>query len=119
MHKVISAYSHNQGSRVTLLYQGLGSFTFELVGFKSEAVLVFQIIEKDVSYLEIKGESFIQAKCQALGEEDESGNGKGVTETSAILYNISSALNMKQKMAIAPKERINFRFYLNESFLRT
>ena len=28
--KVVSAHTHNSGKRVTLLYHGLGSFTFEL-----------------------------------------------------------------------------------------
>lgn len=96
---------------------------FELVATEAfdYAELTYSIIGQDATFLKIDGEATIQAKLQALEDEDSLGKGPGVTETSAILYNIDGVLQSKEKGKTAgePKERQTLRFYLNQSFLAT
>ena len=71
------------------------------------------------------GKSYIQAKVTALAADDVNGNGLGVSETNAILYNIDSedlkkkADDTKKKLAGEPKDRDVIRFYINQSFMMT
>lgn len=86
-----------------------------------QAEITYAIMTKDVTYLNIDGKAHIQAKFTARADEDTNGNGMGVAETDAILYNIDSiakksdkGLDQKDKKAVGePKERTTVNFYIN------
>ena len=85
-----------------------------------QAEITYAIMSKDVTYLDINGKAHIQAKITAREDEDTNGNGKGVAETDAILYNIDSIAEKKDKAvdqilkkAVGePKNRKTIHFYI-------
>ena len=87
-----------------------------------QAELIYAILQPDVVYLLVDGKAFVQAKLTAA-EEDGDASGKGVTETSAVLYSVDGKRTDdnklgKKKLAGEPKERVNIGFYVNQTFLR-
>ena len=99
------------------------------------AKLKYFILQPDVALIEHDGSAKVQAKLKSLEDEDINSNGKGVTQTSLILYNVSESKqkdanktnkskpgkNKEKKSGIVrePKDRKMVEFYLNQSFLRT
>ena len=71
--------------------------------------------------------AYVQAKLNAISDEDQNTEGKGVAESQVILYRVSEPLkdNSKKdrkgkvKVVQTPSTRLHVKFYLNESFLRT
>ena len=59
------------------------------------AELKYFILQPDVDVIEHDGVAKIQAKLKSVGEEDINSNGKGVTNSSLILYNVSEAKESK------------------------
>ena len=93
-----------------------------------------------MALIEHKKKIKVQAKLTSIVEEDINSNGKGVTETSLILYNVSEVKEKKQNkdgdgdlnkpkskkkkkkssgVVKEPKDRMIIDFYLNQTFLRT
>lgn len=106
------------------------------------AQLKYFILQPDVALIEHNNVTKVQAKLRSIIEEDINSNGKGVTETSLILYNVSEVKEKKQnqdgagdankakskkkkkkssalKIVKEPKDRMIIDFYLNQTFLRT
>ena len=86
-----------------------------------QAEIIFSILYRDAQFIYVGNQAWIQAKLKALAEEDNNNNGKGVSETMAVLYNIDSNVEKSKvkKVVGEPKESDTVRFYLNQSFLRT
>ena len=55
-----------------------------------QAEIIFSILYRDAQFFYVGNQAWIQAKLKALAEEDNNNNGKGVSETMAVLYNIDS-----------------------------
>jgi hypothetical protein len=51
--KVVEAMSHNQGSRVTIIYYGLGAYTFPLKYNVYDAYLMYHIPNSDVQFVKL------------------------------------------------------------------
>ena len=61
------------------------------------AELKYFILQPDVTLIEHEGVWKVQAKLKSIEEEDMNSNGKGVTNTSLILYNISEVKESENK----------------------
>ena len=65
----------------------------------------------------------MQSTLTSVADDDPTSNGKGVAETSMIIYNVDSVCldskEAKRQLVEVPKENLQVRFYLNQSFLKT
>ena len=86
-------------------------------------MLCYFIPQVDASFLTFNEDAYVQAKLTAIEEDDDHSNGKGVAETSLVLYKVSekkeSATTSKKKKIGEPKTRHYIKFFLNQSFLKT
>ena len=113
----------------------------EAIEAVDSAHLIYFIKQPDVKFLHNKhtNEAFVQAKLNAISDQDENSNGTGVVETQVILYNVNQNQDKqnnqkntkvgkdgkkqkqtkKSQLAAEPTERDYIKFYVNQSFLRT
>ena len=84
---------------------------------RDHAELIFLIMRHDVQFMRDDKAAYVQAKLTAVPDEDESSNGKGVAETSLIIYNVDSEVSDnsddRKKLANVPKKNTTINFYLN------
>lgn len=59
--KRVETHVHNEGTRFTLIYHGVGSFTFEREG-EDFYNLIYLISSKDVQFISHSGKSYVHAK---------------------------------------------------------
>ena len=90
-------------------------------------MLCYFIPQVDVSFFKNNDDAYVQAKLNAIEEDDDNSNGRGVAYTSLVLYKVSDvqkvdkkkeAANTKKKIG-EPKSRHYINFLINQSFLRT
>lgn len=71
----------------------------------------------DVQFLHDETTAYVQAKLTAVPDEDQSSNGKGVAESSLIIYNVdcdvSDNSKDKKQLANVPKKNSTINFFLN------
>lgn len=67
---------------------------FYAVDAVDKAELCFFILQPDVSsvFSAQRSEIYVQAKLNAITEDDINSNGAGVAESTLVLYNVSEAL---------------------------
>jgi hypothetical protein len=62
-----------------------------------QAELIYFILKSDVSFLTVGLDAYVQAKLDAIGDEDANSNGLGICESSLILYKVSSPKENKKE----------------------
>lgn len=85
--KVISSYMHQNGKRVTLLYSGLGAYTFQL----KDAI---SLLNKSLWHGKYKNDQTFNCQLQ-FNRNGLKAEGSGKTDTDADV-NVSVALSPKE-----------------------
>jgi hypothetical protein len=98
----------------------------EAIDAVDTGMLTFFIFQPDVSFLRYGQGSFVQAKLRSTDDEDENSNGKGVIESSVVLYRVSENMpkgtgkgaDKKLKYKKEPVEQRVVKFYANQALIR-
>ena len=84
----------------------------EAIDAVDTGMLTFFIFQPDVSFLRYGQGSFIQAKLRSTDDEDENSNGKGVVESSIVLYRVSE--NMPKNTGKGAEKKLKYKKEPNE-----
>ena len=69
--KVVEAILHNTGNRMTIIFYGLGAYTFLLKFGLSDTYIMYNIQNSDVQLVKLDQTVYIQANLKVLVRDEE------------------------------------------------
>jgi len=90
--------SHNNGSRVTIIYYGLGAYTFALKYNVYDAYLMYHIPNSDAQFVKLDQYVYVQGNIKVLvrdeedaepGAEVQAPHAQNVVTTYLTLYQVT------------------------------